>query len=98
MSYHLRHGTHDGYGNHGCRCRDCREAFASAYYMRQEQRAARTPCAIEGCDGGLYARGLCRAHYERQRTGLPVDVLIHRRPSARGLRPGRRKASREGSA
>lgn len=35
----IEHGTENAYGNHGCRCPDCREAHRK---VTQERRKART--------------------------------------------------------
>lgn len=83
------HGA-SGYTNYGCRCPVCREGHRAAHVRYQAERARRAPCRVEGCEGGLYARGLCKAHWERQRTGRPLDAPLHRRPNAHGPQPGKR--------
>lgn len=84
------HGTYDGYHNHGCRCRPCKDANTAWYRNESKIRAARADCSVPGCDGGLYAKGMCHAHYERQRTGRPLTPVIKRRPNAQGPQPGKR--------
>ena len=32
-----------------------------------------TPCSVPNCPRGHYARGLCSAHYQHQRAGIPLD-------------------------
>ena len=36
-------------------------------------------CRIEGCTGRHYGKGLCQAHYRRQKTGSPMDAPLNRR-------------------
>ena len=79
---HLVHGTYDGYFNHGCRCIPCTRAFAKTYREMQARRAEKTPCSVEGCQNGLYAKGVCKPHYERRRTGIPDFPLPKKKYSA----------------
>lgn len=58
-----RHGTQHGYMNGGCRCPRCRAAHAEYYHLRKNRPRARCRCGRY-----VYAKGLCQAHYERQRT------------------------------
>jgi hypothetical protein len=89
------HRTDTAYNNHGCHCDACTDAFTE--YTREKilRRELQAPCSIAGCDGRLYSRGLCKVHFERQRTGRPpMDAPIRRRPGARGPQPGKRKRRR----
>ncbi len=58
-----------------------------------------TYCSI--CDFPVMARGLCEAHYNRQRRGLRLFVEIHRRRTtpesaeARLVRKNRKATQRE---
>lgn len=36
-------------------------------------------CAIKGCDNKAYAKGLCNAHYLRQRKGMDMDFPVRSR-------------------
>ena len=33
-------------------------------------------CKVEGCSRPVHTRGLCGAHYQRQRKGQPLEVPI----------------------
>lgn len=35
-----------------------------------------TACSVPGCDRKTCARGLCSAHYSRDRRGVPVDTPL----------------------
>lgn len=35
-----------------------------------------TTCAIEGCDRGPHARGMCKMHYNRVLRGTPIDGRV----------------------
>jgi hypothetical protein len=35
-------------------------------------------CAVDGCGRHHYAKGLCSAHYQRVRAGIPFDVPMRR--------------------
>lgn len=56
-----------------------RLALAELQRTRYAVRAARTPCSIDGCDGGVFTRGLCGSHYWRWQSGRPVEGPISRR-------------------
>ncbi len=54
-----RHGTTNGYINHGCRCAECRGAWADYCYRRQAERAASNIPFIHGTVNGYTNYG-CR--------------------------------------
>jgi len=83
VSHETVHGTENGYSNRGCRCSECREAHRIAFAMRVRKRELELgSCRVRGCETGQYAKGYCKAHYERQRTGRPMPPRLHRRPEA----------------
>lgn len=48
-----RHGTPNGYGNHGCRCDDCKAAQSAANRQRRRKRlASPIPDRVHGTDNG----------------------------------------------
>lgn len=54
------HGTTSTYGNHGCRCDDCRAAHAMACFEARRRRAGRpVPEHVHGTDNG-YTNYMCR--------------------------------------
>lgn len=53
------HGTNGGYSR-GCRCVPCTDAM-TAY------RANKGKCAVESCDRKVFARSLCRGHWQRDK-------------------------------
>ena len=52
-----------------------------AHLRVSTMRRTHTPryCTIPGCDGEIRLLGMCKAHYERHRYGLPLNVVIKRR-------------------
>lgn len=40
------------------------------------------PCSVVGCDGLDECKGMCAAHYQRQRRGLPLIVPVRRTTGA----------------
>lgn len=65
----VEHGTVSGYSHYGCKCQDCRDAYA-AYRRKLRGRETRV-CQENGCERRWYARGMCHWHYARDR-GYPV--------------------------
>ena len=60
------HGNVNRYQGHGCRCDDCRAAYARyRRSLRAEGRAKRKVCTVEACDATSVARSLCPTHYAR---------------------------------
>lgn len=45
----------------------------------------RDPCSVSGCDGVVECRGMCAAHYQRQRSGKPLVPI--KRQTNRGRAP-----------
>lgn len=41
------------------------------------------PCLAIGCDGPLYARGYCSAHYKRLMDGREINAPMRRKPKRR---------------
>lgn len=44
-------------------------------------------CAVAGCGRKCLARGLCNAHYDRQRRGVPLDGPIRQRGESKPSAP-----------
>lgn len=79
----VEHGTINEYNNWGCRCDLCKQAWR--YWYRtyaHNRRLSLGPCTIPGCDIGQYAKGMCKPHYERDRSGRSMSAPIQRRPKA----------------
>ncbi len=78
------HGTQDGYGNHKCRCRPCKDAHAKHQREYLRRRALKLgPCTTPSCTRGQYAKGLCRACYAAGREGTQRKKLVlNQRPKA----------------
>jgi len=54
------HGTSGGYGNHKCRCAECRAAWAASVAVSQERRSKRpVPEHVHGTQNG-YGNYKCR--------------------------------------
>jgi hypothetical protein len=82
-THDVKHGTANEYGNFGCRCLKCREAWRVEIALSQKARSVMLGhCLMEGCEFGQYAKGYCKAHYERQRTGRSINGVLRRRPGA----------------
>lgn len=75
-----RHGTGNGYGNHRCRCRPCRDAVAAQQRDRKARLARQMSCPNCSGPGGPYRDGTCTAcdRYER-RTGVPRPPELYDR-------------------
>lgn len=82
MSTHLegRPVNASTYTNHKCRCDGCRTAHHQACQESWRRRAEREGCAVDDCDSGVYAKHLCRTHYEKSRRVQPLSLM--REPSA----------------
>ena len=49
-------------------CNTSRSSYAPGTSPRaQRLPKPDTPCSLPGCDRHVYARGLCKMHYEQQR-------------------------------
>lgn len=67
-----RHGTCGGYTNHGCRCDDCRAAFADWMRGYRERRFGGKTCVTTGCERSpalRHGNGLCDACHRASRAG-----------------------------
>lgn len=42
--------------------------------MKPGPKPANAPCRVEGCDDLTVGQGLCRLHYNRERSGVPLDA------------------------
>jgi len=76
-----RHGTSNGYGNHGCRCDACRSAHAAAHsaYIKRQREAGRvmgthgsslaydTGCRCDECRLAHNARSVEKKRRQRAR-------------------------------
>jgi len=84
----IPHGTYNGYKNYKCRCVACTKAHTKYTYELIAKRADMMgPCIFPDCEFGQYAKGLCKAHYERQRTGLPlIEINTRWHPNRKGSR------------
>jgi len=67
------HGA-SGYSNYGCRCDICTKAWTDPCFKLQVNQTRE--CELDFCDEKLYAKGLCKAHYERQRRGAEINIPI----------------------
>jgi len=77
----FEHGTYNGYHNYGCRCIPCTRAHSlwTRLNHRRREEATAGQCEVEGCENGLYAKGICKAHYQRRIRGRPDYPLPKRR-------------------
>lgn len=57
------HGTPGAYTNHGCRCRECRDAWTAYNKENRRQRKARGIC-IQCPEPRFKQHVRCRAHHE----------------------------------
>lgn len=78
------HGTTSGYGNHGCRCTDCKAAHAASVKAARDRRAAHAiPSRVHGTVNG-YGNYRCRC--DRCKRAWAADE--RRRHAATMMRPG----------
>lgn len=58
----MQHGTVNAYRNLGCRCDRCRSA--NTRYCQERRSKETRRCTLKDCDRVLYAKGLCKSHYD----------------------------------
>lgn len=81
MSARFTHGA-SGYSNYHCRCAVCKRGWAE--WMYGFTRSILQPyCAVPECNDPQYAKGVCKAHYERRRRGVFTETPVRKKPQAR---------------
>jgi hypothetical protein len=55
------------------------QRFCASACGREWRKANNPPCSVEGCDGRAERKGMCQAHFCRQRDGRPLDAPLKRR-------------------
>jgi hypothetical protein len=75
----MEHGTSNAYGNYGCRCQPCRDAWAKTYNRYRQRRKSNGICVecslptVRGlvrCEKhNLANRQAARAYYQRNGGG-----------------------------